>query len=184
MSETTSTAANLSRTRALIVMGVTGCGKSTVGEGLSRALGWPFIEGDVLHPDANVAKMASGVPLTDDDRWPWLDTVGGAMRKVLGAGNPGPSHGVVASCSSLKRTYRERLAAAIGEPPLFVFLDGTQALIGARLAARQHHFMPASLLESQFATLERPAADEPVAVMDVSCAPEETIRAVVALLGR
>ena len=136
---------------AVIVMGVTSCGKTVVGEGLAKKLGVAFIEGDKLHPAANVAKMSSGVPLTDEDRWPWLEEIG---RSLAG------TEGKIASCSALKRVYRERIAKAAGRPVAFVFLDGSRELLSQRINARKNHFMPPSLLDSQLKTLEPPGADE------------------------
>ena len=136
---------------AVVVMGVTSCGKTVVGEGLAKKLGVAFIEGDKLHPAANVAKMSSGVPLTDEDRWPWLEEIG---RSLAG------TEGKIASCSALKRVYRERIAKAAGRPVAFVFLDGSRELLSQRINARKNHFMPPSLLDSQLKTLEPPGADE------------------------
>ena len=133
----------------VVVMGVTGCGKTTVGAALGERMSWPFLDADDFHPDENVAKMASGVPLTDDDRWPWLDRVADVLRAIEAKGE----HAVLA-CSALKSAYRERLAAA-GDVR-FVHLCGDQSVIAARLAVRQHKYMPASLLASQYATLEAP----------------------------
>ena len=134
----------------LVVMGVCGCGKTTIGEALAQALGWPFFDADDFHPEANVAKMASGQPLTDADRWPWLDGIATAMQRVLAGGG----HAVLA-CSALKEAYRIRLQRA-GDVRI-VYLKGDEATIAARLAERQHKYMPASLLPSQFAALEEPA---------------------------
>lgn len=133
----------------LVMMGVCGCGKTTVGEALGKALHWPFFDADDFHPPANVAKMASGVPLTDDDRWPWLDRMAAEMRATLGRGQ----HAVFA-CSALRQVYRDRLAAA-GDVR-FVHLAGDYATIAKRLEKRKHRYMPAALLDSQFATLEPP----------------------------
>ncbi|RYY27676.1 MAG: gluconokinase [Sphingomonadales bacterium] len=136
-------------------MGVSGCGKSTLLGDLSRHLGCSALEGDDFHADASVAKMRTGQPLTDDDRWPWLDRLGAAIGAAV--------HGdgiAIAACSALKRSYRERLERAAGVPLLFVLLDGEREEIAERLAARTQHYMSPSLLDSQFATLERPAADE------------------------
>jgi len=146
-------------TGAAVVMGVTSCGKTTVGELVAEKLGVPFIEGDKLHPAANVAKMSSGVPLTDEDRWPWLEKIGRAL-----AG----SEGKIASCSALKRAYRERIAQAAGRPVAFVFLDGSRALLQARINARKNHFMPPSLLDSQLKTLEPPGPDELSLRLDIA----------------
>jgi gluconokinase len=152
---------------AAVVMGVTGCGKTSVGEILAAQLGVAFIEGDRLHPTANVEKMSAGLALTDDDRWPWLALVGEALRGTRAR---------IASCSALKRAYRERITAAAGRPVAFIFLDGRRDILEQRLAARKGHFMPPSLLASQLATLERPAADERAKAFDIA-QPVETIAA-------
>lgn len=133
----------------VVLMGVSGSGKSTVGVALAAALGWPLIDADDLHSPANVAKMAAGTPLTDADRWPWLDRIVLELRRVsASAGN------AVLACSALTQPYRDRLAQA-GDVR-FVHLRGDRETIGARLVARQHRYMPATLLESQFAALEVP----------------------------
>jgi carbohydrate kinase (thermoresistant glucokinase family) len=154
----------------VVVMGVTGCGKSTVGEALAGDLGWRFLDADDFHPPANVAKMAAGTPLTDEDRWPWLDRLAAEMRAINGAGG----HAVLA-CSALRQAYRDRLAAA-GDVR-FVHLAGDMATIAERLAARRHRYMPPSLLASQFATLEPPGDAIVVDVRDPIAAQLETIRA-------
>ncbi len=137
----------------VVVMGVSGSGKSTVGELLARRLGVPYADADAFHSPANIAKMSAGTPLTDDDRWPWLDAIG-----AWAAGHAGRGGGVV-TCSALKRAYRDRLRAA--DPGLFfVHLDGSRELIGSRMAARTGHFMPGALLDSQFAALEPLQDDE------------------------
>lgn len=159
---------------AIVVMGVSGSGKSAVGGGLARELGLPLLEGDAFHPKANIDKMSSGTPLTDDDRWPWLDAIAAAIR-----GAPG---GVIVACSALKRAYRDRLRAGAGKPVLFVFLDGSQETIAARLQSRKGHFMPPSLLQSQFATLEPPGKDEP-GIVRVSIEPPVEAVAAAALDG-
>lgn len=133
-------------------MGVAGTGKTTVGQRLAQHLGVPFLEGDDFHPRRNVEKMSSGVPLDDADRWPWLDAIGAAIKD---AAEP-----PVVACSALKRIYRGRLAATAGRPLVFVFLDGSRETLAGRLAARHGHFMPPGLLDSQLATLEKPAPDE------------------------
>ena len=133
----------------ILMMGVSGSGKTTTGQALAKALGWAFTDGDDLHPEANVAKMASGQPLTDADRWPWIERIAQAMEKMLARGESG-----VFACSALKEAHRRRMLSA-GDVRL-VYMKGDQALIGARLAARAHRFMPASLLPSQFAALEEP----------------------------
>ncbi len=142
-------------TLRVIVMGVSGCGKSSVGEGLSARLGIPYRDGDDLHTPVAVEKMRTGVPLTDDDRWPWLDRV--AM--VLASEAP-----VIVGCSALKRVYRDRIRAGAGAPVRFLHLAGSRGVIAARMAARSGHYMPTSLLDSQFAALEPPGPDEAVTV--------------------
>jgi len=135
----------------VVVMGVCGSGKTTVGRALAASLHWRFLEADEFHPPANVAKMAHGEPLTDDDRWPWLDRIVAELKVHQHAG----TH-VVVACSALRQAYRDRLAQA-GEVR-FAYLKGDAATIEPRLASRSGHFMPASLLASQFATLEEPSA--------------------------
>ena len=139
----------------LVVMGVSGSGKSTIAAQVAGRLGVRYVDADDLHPAANVAKMRSGTPLTDDDRWPWLDRV----AEVLVATAQETGGGVMA-CSALRRAYRDRLRDGTSERVRFAFLDVPFAVIHARLAKRVHHFMPESLLNSQFATLEQPGADE------------------------
>ena len=158
-------------------MGVSGSGKSLVGGAIAAQLGVPFIEGDRLHPAANVAKMSSGLPLTDDERWPWLDRVGEDLRAAAAAGE-----GAVAACSALKRIYRDRLRAAVGPSLRFVFVRGRRATLAERLTARKHHFMPASLLDSQLATLEDPAPEAGVCTLDVEATPGAITAAAVAWL--
>jgi len=133
----------------VVLMGVCGCGKTTVGRMLAGELGWPFLDADDFHPEANVAKMRAGTALTDDDRWPWLDRLAAEMAAINGRG----AHAVLA-CSALKQAYRDRLARA-GDVR-FVYMKGDRATIAPRLAARPGHYMPASLLDSQLATLEEP----------------------------
>lgn len=152
--------------RLVCVMGVAGCGKSTVGAGLAEALGAVFIEADAHHPRANIDKMTSGAPLTDEDRWPWLDALGDAAPR---AGR------CVIACSALRRVYRERLARAAGAPVFFVHLAGPKDAIATRMATRSGHFMPPALLDSQFATLEPPAPDEPHLALDIADPPERLI---------
>jgi carbohydrate kinase (thermoresistant glucokinase family) len=145
---------------AIVVMGVAGCGKSTVGTALARALGARFLDGDDFHPRANVEKMAAGTPLTDADRWPWLDRLAAEIAAARDRGRA-----TVTACSALRRVYRDRLAAR--GPVRFVHLSGDFELIAGRMAARAGHFMPRALLESQFATLEPLAPDEPGLTLDV-----------------
>jgi len=143
----------------VVVMGVSGCGKSSVGEDLARRVGADFLEGDSLHPPANVEKMRAGTPLTDADRWPWLDALG---QTLGGDGN------VVVSCSALKRKYRDRLRALAGRPVVFVYLRGDRDVLAARMAARSHEYMPFSLLDSQLATLEPPHAEDRVVTIEIN----------------
>lgn len=159
----------------LVVMGVSGSGKSTVAGLLAARLGWDFTDGDDLHPPENVAKMAAGHPLTDEDREPWLVKVAEWIRERTGAGRPG-----LITCSALKRTYRDRLR---GEHVIFVYLAGTRAEIKRRLAARNGHFMPSSLLESQFATLEEPGAGERAITVDISANAMADAERIVTALG-
>jgi gluconokinase len=159
-----------------IVMGVSGCGKTTVGRLLARELGCEFIDADDLHPEANVAKMANGVALTDDDRWPWLDAIVAAMHERAARGS-----GAVIACSALKEAYRDRLrrgGSGVDEVRI-VYLKGDAATIASRLASRSSHYMPASLLDSQFAALEEPW-DE--IVVDIRQTTEEQVRQIAAAL--
>ncbi|MFD5703287.1 gluconokinase [Streptomyces lasiicapitis] len=155
----------MSTTHVVVVMGVAGTGKTTVGPLLAARLGVPYAEGDDFHPEANIAKMSAGTPLTDDDRWPWLDAIGEWAHGRAGLG------GVVSS-SALKRSYRDRLRAAA--PGLvFVHLTGDRALIEERMRQRKGHFMPTALLDSQFATLQPLGADEAGVDVDVAGTPTE-----------
>lgn len=139
----------------IVIMGVSGCGKSTVGAALAEAMGIPYRDGDDLHPPANVEKMRAGIPLTDADRWPWLDRVSAILR------DDGP---VIVGCSALRRAYRDRIRAGAGGPVQFVHLTGSRDVIAARMADRKDHYMPPSLLDSQFATLEPPGPDEAIRI--------------------
>ncbi|MCP9956430.1 MULTISPECIES: gluconokinase [Streptomyces] len=150
----------------VVVAGVSGSGKSTIGLALAQRLGVPYGEGDDLHPPGNIEKMRAGVPLDDEDRAPWLDRVAEWLRDHLDSG------GVVA-CSALRRSYRDRLAA-VSPRVFFVHLHGPAELIAARLGARRGHFMPPSLLRSQYDALEPPAPGERGAVVSVEGTPEET----------
>lgn len=144
----------------MVVMGVSGCGKSSVGLELAKQLGARFIDGDDLHPAENKAKMSAGIPLNDNDRWPWLDLVGESLADSV----PG---GTVVACSALKRVYRERiLAAAPGT--VFIHLTGSRDLLWERMSSRPDHFMPVSLLDSQLATLQNLDIDEPGASYDIA----------------
>ncbi|WP_327313983.1 gluconokinase [Streptomyces sp. NBC_01235] len=158
----------------VVVMGVAGTGKTTIGPLLAARMGVPYAEGDDFHPQANIAKMSAGTPLDDDDRWPWLDAVGAWADGRAGLGG-------VVSCSALKRSYRDRLRAA-APGVVFVHLAGDRSLIEDRMAHRQGHFMPTALLDSQFATLQPLQADEAGVAVDVCGTPEEiTDRAAKAL---
>jgi gluconokinase len=154
----------------LVVMGVTGTGKSTVAGLLAGLLGWDLEEGDDLHPDANVAKMRAGHPLTDEDRWPWLDRVAAWIQVHTQSGTPG-----IITCSSLRRSYRDRLR---GPGVVFVHLAGTKEEIQARLDRRLDHFMPASLLDSQLQALEPLQADERGVVIPLGGRPRDEVRRV------
>jgi carbohydrate kinase (thermoresistant glucokinase family) len=147
----------------IVVMGVAGSGKTTIAGGLAETLGVPFVEGDSLHPPANVKKMAAGTPLTDEDRWPWLEAIGERIEVERVTG-----HGVVVSCSALRHAYRDCLRKKVHGTVQFILLDGSPELIGDRMKKRKGHFMPPALLDSQFATLEKPSPDEHAVVLDIS----------------
>lgn len=158
----------------VVLMGVSGSGKSTVAAVLAGRLGWDFAEGDDMHPEANVAKMAAGLPLTDADREPWLARVAAWIRSHTEAGRPG-----LVTCSALKRRYRDELR---GPEVVFVYLAGTREQIAHRLAVRHGHYMPASLLDSQLETLEPPGLDEHVIRVDVSGSPQDEASEIIARL--
>ncbi len=160
----------------IVVMGVSGCGKSTVGRALARALDVSYVEGDDLHPPRNVALMAAGTPLRDADRQGWLAAVAQCLDDEVAR-----SSGVVVACSALKRSYRDRLRAAAPDV-LFVHLQGPQALLAQRLAQRKGHYMPAVLLQSQYETLEPPLPDEDALSVDVGPAPETIVAELLAAL--
>jgi gluconokinase len=153
-------ASHASQALAVVVMGVSGAGKTVVGRRLAAALGAVFIDGDDLHSDAARAKMSSGQPLSDEDRWPWLDRIAAALRDGRGRGVA-----TIAACSALRRLYRERLRAGVGSGLRFVYLSANRELMRARVAGRRDHFMPASLVDSQFATLEPPNGERDVIAM-------------------
>ncbi len=155
----------------VVVMGVSGVGKTTIGKALARELGWRFIDADGYHPHANVAKMAAGIALDDADRWPWLETLNRVVRKEKNA---------VLACSALKEAYRSRITEGLARFEI-VYLHGSFELISARLVERPHRYMPASLLASQFAALEPPAK---AIAIDVATAPSACVSAILAQLGR
>jgi gluconokinase len=147
---------------AIIVMGVSGSGKTSVAEGIAQKLQTAFVEGDRLHPLSNVEKMSHGIPLTDADRWPWLDLIGAEIASAVERGE-----GLVVSCSALKRIYRDRLRRKAGGRLFFVYLEGSHELLSRRMGERKGHFMPASLLESQLRTLEVPTGEPGVVTVDI-----------------
>jgi len=161
----------------VILAGVSGSGKTTVGRLLADRLGWPFADGDSFHPAANVAKMAAGIPLTDDDRWPWLAAIGAWMDARIAAGGSG-----VVACSALKRRYRDVLRQGRPEVRL-VFLDVGRDEDLARLRARSGHFFPAALMDSQFADLEPPVPAEGALVLAARRSPGELASAIISGLG-
>ena len=162
-------------TQAIVVMGVTGSGKSTLGQALARALGWPFVEGDTLHPPANIAKMAAGRPLDDADRLPFLENVARAIATR--------STSLVVSCSALKRAYRDLLRGADAQL-LFVLPMLSREALQLRLQRRGHHFMPAALLDSQLADLQPPQADERIIQIDGSTSPDQQVAVALAAVKR
>lgn len=166
------------RPAAIIVMGVSGAGKSTVGALLAGRLGWPFEDGDSFHPPGNVEKMRAGTPLTDEDRWPWLRAIAARIAAARGQGA-----GVVIACSALRRAYRDVLRDGKADIR-FLHLTGEPALIMARQAARQGHYMPASLVASQFATLEPPETEADVIDLDVEAEPSVIVQRAIAALRR
>ena len=164
-------------TLVLVVMGVSGVGKTTVARALARRLQATFADGDDFHPPANVAKMSTGTPLTDADRGPWLDAIAAWIDARRAAGQRG-----VIACSALKRGYR---AVLVGDRPdvAIVYLRGPKALIANRMSGRRNHFMPPGLLDSQIATLEPPEADEHPITVDAALPPKRIVEAVVARMG-
>lgn len=162
----------------LVVMGVSGVGKTTIGRRLADALGWGYAEGDQYHPPENVEKMRAGVPLQDSDRWPWLHALAADIDRWRAAGTD-----MVLACSALKRAYRQILIGDRGDVRL-VQLTADEGLLRARVDARRHQYMPPSLLQSQLATLEPPGDEERPIVVDVADDPEHCVRAVLAGLGK
>ena len=161
----------------LVLMGVSGCGKTTIGAALAARLGWEFLEGDALHPPANVAKMAAGTPLQDADRWPWLRAIAARIDDWHTRGVSG-----VVACSALKRAYRDILIGPRVDVRL-VYLQGTHDMIAQRLAARRGHFMPPALLDSQFRTLEEPSADEGAMIVSIGETPGSIIDRILEQIG-
>lgn len=175
------TAASLHRSSrpAIVVMGVAGSGKSTIGQAVASELQAVFLEGDSFHPAGNIAKMSAGIPLNDGDRWPWLARVG---AEIGGASADGRT--VVAACSALKRAYRNALRQAAGRDLVFIMLEGSRSLIARRMSERSGHFMPASLLDSQFAAFEPLQADEPAILVDLDQPIHAILTQVMAGLGQ
>ena len=165
------------RPAVILVMGVASSGKTSLGERLAERLGWPFRDADSFHPPENVAKMAGGTPLNDDDRKPWLAAIAAWIDDLRARGE----HGIV-TCSALKRAYRQVI---VGDRPdvALVYLKGSRELIGRRMAARQHHFMPPALLDSQFDQLEEPGDDEKPLVVSVEDSKDAIVQDVVERLG-
>ena len=150
-----------------VIMGVAGSGKTSIGQQLAAEIGADFIDGDDLHPQANIDKMAQGIPLDDADRAPWLAAVGATLHAHEAS--------LIVGCSALKRRYRDQIRAAAGKPVTFLYLHGSRALIAERMARRERHFMPLALLDSQFAALEIPGADEDAITVSIDAAPAEIV---------
>lgn len=164
-------------TRHVIVMGVSGSGKSTIAEGIAERTGWTFAEADDFHPKANIAKMEAGTALTDADRWPWLEALGAWMRERSAAGES-----TVITCSALRRPYRDLLRTGLDSLD-FLHLDGPAAVIRERMGSRKGHFMPPELLQSQLDTLEPLGEDESGIVLDLTRTPDELVDEAVAWLA-
>ncbi|MDB5605294.1 MAG: gluconate kinase [Bradyrhizobium sp.] len=162
---------------ALVVMGVSGSGKSTIADKLAERLGWSYEDGDKFHPASNVAKMSAGHPLTDEDRWPWLQAIADEIDRVCKAGER-----AVIACSALKRAYRDILVHGRNDVRI-IYLKGTQELIANRLAARKHHFMPAGLLDSQFKSLEPPDIGENPVTVSIDASVDAIVDDIVRQLG-
>jgi carbohydrate kinase (thermoresistant glucokinase family) len=170
---------SLQPARIVICMGVSSCGKTVTGQAIASRFNMPFLDADGFHSQANKDKMRAGIPLTDEDRWPWLAGLAHALHDAAAQ-----SGMAIGACSALKRVYRDYLIAEAGEPILFVYLKGTQALIAERIAKRHHEYMPASLLPSQFATLEEPTPDENALTEPVTLSVDEITDRVVAEIGK
>lgn len=161
----------------IIILGVSGAGKTTVGKLLARELSWHFLEADDFHPEANIEKMRSGHPLTDEDRWPWLERLRQQIERSLAVGED-----AVLACSALKRAYRDRLR--VSDEVKFVFLRGDYALVAKQLRSRRGHFMNSALLQSQFNDLEKPEPDENALTIELGRTPEETVGEIRAKLNQ
>lgn len=159
-----------------VIMGVSGCGKSSIGAAFAAAVDGQFIDGDDLHPDANRVKMASGLPLNDEDRAPWLKRVGQTLQGATGT--------IVIGCSALKRSYRDLIRNHAGQQVMFLHLNGSPHVLAARMAARVGHFMPSSLLDSQLAALEPPEADEIAYSVDIDQTPQAILAELLRKTGR
>ncbi|WEX91318.1 gluconokinase [Sinorhizobium garamanticum] len=161
---------------SIIVMGVSGSGKSSVGERIAKAYGYPFVEGDALHPPENIKKMSEGIPLTDDDRWPWLAAIG---RKLAESSSP-----AIVACSALKLSYRQKLRESAPEGLAFVHLHGSEAVLAERMHHRTGHFMPQSLLKTQLATLENPTGEANTVAIDIDQPLDAIVDEALAALGK
>jgi gluconokinase len=161
-----------------VVMGVSGCGKTTIAAGIARETGWDLLEGDAFHPPANIEKMKHGIPLTDEDRWPWLRAIAAKAAELRAQGTS-----CVVACSALKHSYRDVLLGDRIDTNL-VYLHGSQALIAERIARRRNHFMPPGLLDSQFAALEEPGPEEDPIVADIDATPDAITAEVMAGLRK
>ena len=166
--------------RFFILIGVAGCGKSSYGARLADQLQATYLDGDDFHPPENIAKMSAGIALDDADRWPWLDEIAGNMANASRAS--GADDIIFTSCSSLRRRYRDHLLAGIGAPAHFIYLAADRALITQRMAARDGHFMPNSLIDSQFSTLEIPADNEPASHIDISGSMDVVMTRILAVI--
>lgn len=160
--------------RLMIVMGVSACGKSTIAQAMAESLAAEFMDADAYHSPENIEKMRRGEPLSDEDRSPWLHRFGEALAASQGQ--------CIGACSALRKQYRELITQAANEPVLFIFLDGSKALLRERISARKGHFMPASLLDSQFATLERPDASELSCTIDIDGTTQQIMQRISATL--